>query len=94
MQYLCKEVFELVDVADAFADPDKVVVGGGWVTHNKEDPDNPKCRGRYVAQEINVNNEADPSFYAATHPLEAKRILMSRWAAERQRGGKNLKLIG
>ena len=49
-------------------------------------------QGRYVAQEINVGGGADASFYAATPPLEAKRLLMSRWATERKRNGKNLKI--
>ena len=73
-------------------DPDRVIVGGRWVTHNKGDAENPRCRGRYVAQEVNTSGDADPSFYAATPPLEAKRVLMSRWASERKRHGRHLKL--
>ena len=50
---------------------------------NKADTDQPKCKGRYVAQETNAGGEADAAFYAATPPLEAKRVLFSRWAKER-----------
>ena len=39
---------------DALKDPERVIVGGRWVNHNKGDSDAPKCRGRYVAQEVNV----------------------------------------
>ena len=69
LRYLCDEVFEGVALEDAMKDPDRVIVGGRWITHNKEDADRPKCRGRFVAQEVNVGNDADPSFYAATPPL-------------------------
>ena len=47
-------------------------------------------RARLVAQE--VSHFEDLSFYAATPPLESKRMLFSQWASERVRGGKPLKL--
>ena len=73
-------------------DPDRVVISGRWINCNKQDAAQPKCRGRCVGQEVNARGEADPAFYAATPPLEAKRILFSRYASERTRGGKPLKL--
>ena len=66
LAYLCDEVFEGVPYDVAMRDPEKVVVSGRWVNCNKQDADNPKCRGRYVAQEVNVNGDADAAFYAAT----------------------------
>ena len=66
LAYLCDEVLEGVEMADAMRDPERVVVGGRWVNCNKQDNDDPKCRGRYVAQEVNVNGDADAAFYAAT----------------------------
>ena len=87
LQYLCKEVFECVPVAEAMSDPERVIVNGRWVNCNKEDASNPKCRGRYVAQEVNAGGQSEASFYAATPPLEAKRILMSRWAREQHAKG-------
>ena len=92
MEYMCREVIEGVSLKEALADPDHVIVGGRWVTSNKQDTENPDCRGRYVAQEINRGGEADAAFYAATPPLEAKRLLFSMWARERERGGHPLKL--
>ena len=77
MRYLCAEVFECVDLQEAHADPHKVIVGS-VVTCNTEDSDNPKSRGRYAAQDVNTGGTPTPSFYAATPPLEAKRLLMSR----------------
>ena len=47
-------------------------------------------RCRLVARE--VAQEADPSFFAATPPLEAKRVLFSQWATEYKRDGVHLKL--
>ena len=88
IRYICSEVVEGVSWEDMQDDTDRVVVGGRWVTHNKGDVENPRCRGRSVAQEVNTTGDADPFFYAATPPLEAKRVLMSRWASERKRQGK------
>ena len=45
LQYLCAEVVEGVAVEDALKYPDRVIVGGRRVTHNKQHVDNPKCRG-------------------------------------------------
>ena len=59
---------------------------------NKQDSRNPDCRGRYVAQEVNKGGEADAAFYAATPPLESKRMLFSMWAKEKTRNGVPLKL--
>ena len=80
LDYLCREVIVGVKMEDALADPDHVLVSGRWVNCNKADSQSPKCRGRYVAQEANPGGESDPSFYSATPPLEAKRMLLSRCA--------------
>ena len=45
-------------------------------SQNKRDRQNPKVRGRLVAQEVNTGQAAD-DFYAATPPLEALRFLLS-----------------
>ena len=80
----------IVPTAEALSDPEGKVVGGRWITSNKQDMNQPECRGRYVAQE--VSHGADDAFYAATQPLDAKRVLLSQWAHERSRGGAALKL--
>ena len=90
VRYLMEHVLTVVPYHEAHEDPDSKVIGGRWVNSNKQDLNNPKCRGRFVAQE--VGNGADDAFYAATPPLEAKRLLLSQWAHQRTRGGKALKL--
>ena len=65
--YLCDEVLEGVEVDDVMKDPERVIVGGRWVTHNKQDTQNPKCRGRYVAQEVNVGVRPMPHFMRPPH---------------------------
>ena len=65
-------------------------MGTRWVLCNKNDSADPDIRARPVAQEISTF--ADDSYYAATPPLEAKRLLFSQWATEQWRGGKRLKL--
>ena len=57
---------------------------------NKDDQSDPDVRARLVAQEVNTHE--DSSFFAATPPLESKRMLFSQWATERVRGGSALKL--
>lgn len=92
IKLLCDEVVEAVDVDEALKDPDHVLISGRWINHNKGDSDQPRCRGRYVGQEVNAGGEADAACYAATPPLDAKRTLFSRMASERRRGNKPLKL--
>ena len=53
MEYLCREVLEGVSLQEALDDPDRVLIGGRWVTSNKQDAAHPDCRGRYVGQETN-----------------------------------------
>ena len=67
-------------------------MGCRWVNCNKGDLTNPDVRCRLVAQEVNHGDGPTDAFYAATPPLEAKRLLFSQWATERKRDGQNLKL--
>ena len=55
-----------------------IIVGGRWVLCNKGDVQKPKVRGRWVATEVNY--EHDMALYAATPPLEATRLLFSKFA--------------
>ena len=79
-----------VPLAEALKDEGAKVIGSRWVVCNKQDSQNPDVRARLVAQEIGVH--ADSSFYAATPPLESKRMLFSGWATQRSRNGKPLKI--
>jgi hypothetical protein len=93
LTYFCKVVFEGVTTEEAMQDSDGKIVGCRWVNCNKGDAENPDVRCRLVAQEVN-HGDASPndSFYAATPPLEAKRLLFSQWATEQKRDGRRLKI--
>ena len=56
----------------------------------KNDLEDPDVTCRLVGQEINLH--ADDTFYAATPPLEAKRLLFSEFSSQRTRNGKPLQL--
>ena len=92
LQYFCNLVFRGVDLQEALNDPEGKLVGCRWVNCNKGDLAEPDVRCRLVAQEVNHGDGPTEAFYAATPPLEAKRVLFSQWATERKRGGKHLKL--
>ena len=92
LQYFCNIVFRGIDIKDALNDPDGKLVGCRWVNCNKGDLSDPDVRCRLVAQEVNHGDGPADAFYAATPPLEAKRLLFSQWAKERKRHGKHLKL--
>ena len=83
-------VGDAVPLEEAQNDSTGKIIGSRWVNCNKGDASSPNVRCRRVAQE--VAQEYDASFYAATPPLEAKRVLFSQWATEQTRGGKKLKL--
>ena len=48
-------------------------MGTKWIDIDKGDRINPEMRSRLVAQEINTHKRED--LFAATPPLEAKKIL-------------------
>merc|ERR1712240_1000759 len=50
-------------------------IGTRWVDVNKGDDGNPEYRSRLVAREINTSKRED--LFAATPPIEAKKILFS-----------------
>ena len=90
LSYFCEHVLEGVSLKEAMASGGKLV-NCRWVNCNKQDTQNPKVRGRLVAQEVNTG-QAQDEFYAAAPPLEGKRVLFSRWAKEQTYEGKKLKL--
>ena len=92
LQYFCSIVFRGVTMDEAMNDPSGKIVGCRWVNCNKGDASEPDVRCRLVAQEVNHGDGPTEAFYAATPPLEAKRMLFSQWASERTRKGKPLKL--
>ena len=85
-------MFRGVSLKEALSDPAGKVIGCHWVNCNKGDLANPDVRCRLVGQEVNHGDGPTEAFYAATPPLEAKRLLFSQWATERKRDGKHLKI--
>lgn len=80
LEYFCSKVWELTSEEEARKDPAAIITGGRWVNRNKGDNKTPKVRCRYVATEVNTESNMD--FYAATPPLEAKRMLFSMFAQQ------------
>jgi hypothetical protein len=58
---------------------------------NKGDSESPDCRARLVSCEINRDGKVD-AFAASTPPLEAKKLLFSKFASNRRKGHKRLRL--
>ena len=73
LEYVCDKVCVGVLLSEAEEDTHGKMIGSKWVDCNKNDINNPDVRCRLVGQEVNTH--ADESFYAATPPLEAKRML-------------------
>ena len=64
-----------VPLEECWKQTGQVPIGTRWVDVNKGDDDHPDYRSRLVAQEINSHKRED--LFAATPPLEAKKVLMS-----------------
>ena len=79
LDYFCDRVWVGVPMDVARNDPDGKIIGSRWVNCNKNDINDPDVRCRLVAQEVNLH--ADDSFFAATPPLEAKRLLFSNFSS-------------
>ena len=60
----------------------KPMVKTMWIDINKGDSASPNIRSRLVGKEYRV--EEDPGLYAATPPLEALRVVLSRAANDSQ----------
>ena len=73
-------VYVKVPVEECYEKTGKAPIGTRWVDVNKGDSVHPEYRSRLVAQEINTGKRED--LFAATPPLEAKKILMSMAVAE------------
>ena len=86
-------VWEVVPLATCWAATGKNPLGGKWVDVNKGDAEAPLVRSRYVAMEF--AHQKDDNFFAATPPLEAIRLLLSRAATGRThgRGGRKILII-
>ena len=68
-------VWKLVPIATCWAITGKRPIQTKWVDVNKGDEENPEYRSRLVAKEFNNSKKND--IFAATPPLEAKKVLFS-----------------
>ena len=68
-------VYRKVDTQMCWDETGKEPIGTRWVDVNKGDEVNPDYRSRLVAQEIKQDKRED--LFAATPPLEAKKLLLS-----------------
>ena len=90
IDYFNRHVRRVVPISDALSHKGAKIIGTRWVLSNKNDALDPDVRARLVAQEISMYN--DESFFAATPPLESKRMLFSQYSSEKVRDGLPLKL--
>ena len=89
LNYFNEKVWEAESKDSMFNVADHVHVRSRWVLCNKEDAASPDIRARLVACEINKDGKQD-SFFASTPPLDSKKFLFARFAAERKRNGESL----
>ena len=69
------KVYVKVPIAQCWARTGKKPIGVRWVDINKGDETKPKYRSRLVAMEFNSGKRED--LFAATPPVEAKKLLMA-----------------
>ena len=69
------DVYVKVPLAQCWARTGRKPIGVRWIDINKGDEKKPKYRSRLVAKEIKVDKRDD--LFAATPPLEAKKLLLS-----------------
>ena len=69
------KVYDKVPLAMSYQETGKEPIPTGWVNVNKGDDDNPEIRCRIVGKEFNTEKRLD--LFAATPPLEAKKLLFS-----------------
>ena len=79
-QHRAHEVYTKVPIARCYERTGKKPVGVRWVITNEGDDITPNVRARLVAKEIKADSRLD--MFAATPPLEAKKLLLSMACTE------------
>ena len=74
-KYYAHNAYDKVPIEECHRVTGKGPIGSRWIDINKGDDDNPDYRSRLVAKEINRSPSAE--MFAATPPLEAKKMLFS-----------------
>jgi hypothetical protein len=78
------KVFDKVPLSECFQETGKPPLDSRWLDINKGDEQNPDVRCRWVGMEFNRKNaHLQEGLFAATPPLEAKKVLISQAASQR-----------
>ena len=85
-------VYDHVLRSEAEKDTEGKFIGTRWVDHNKGTRENPEVRRRLVGQEF-AKGEVRDDLFAATPPLVATRMLLSRVASRGSRGPGNYRVL-
>ena len=75
LEFQKHDVYTKVPIAECLGTTGKKPIGVRWVDVNKGDSSKPKYRSRLVAKELNLDKRED--LFAATPPVEAKKLLLS-----------------
>ena len=71
-------VYEYAPLTECVERTKKPPIGTRWIDTNKGDASNPNYRSRLVAKEYKI--DARPDWFAATPPVECRRLLISKAA--------------
>ena len=71
------EVYEKVPIEECWRETGKAPIAVRWVDINKGDDDNPEIRCRWVGREFKGKDNKRDDLFAATPPLECKKLLFS-----------------
>ena len=70
-------LYEKVPISECWKESDKAPITTRWVDINKGDSVHPEYRSRIVAREMKKQDIFRDDLFAATPPLEAKKMLFS-----------------
>ena len=89
-----REIWSVKDVEECWVKTGKAPTSVKWVDTDKGTEEDPLVRCRLVARDFKVKGEKDrEDLFAATPPLELKRVLLSRAVTRRRKGGNARKLM-
>ena len=77
------KVFDKVPIKECWDNTGENPVSTRWLDLNKGDDENPDYRSRWVARQFKGNDKDRDDLFAATPPLEANKMLIAKFAAQR-----------
>ena len=95
MEYMQRRgIWSVVDVEECWRVTGKRPTSVKWVDTNKGTDEEPNVRCRLVARDFKGKDDKDrEDLFAATPPLELKRVLLSKAATRRRNEGATRKLM-